>query len=336
MIIDLHAHYVPPVLAARLRERTGAPCIARLPGGDEVLQLPVGSLAFNAAYTDIDARVAFMDEQGVDMQILSFPGLFGADSLPVDEARPLVRLFNEAAADACRRFPRRFLGLAALPLADTQAAYADLEDCIGRLGLCGVILPINGFVSLEQARRLAPVLAFAHRMKLHVFIHPGRRPDEVPALSTGKTAPFSDSFLPRQALAVQSQVASALVTLAFTDFLAAYPDATFHVANLGGTLAMVVERMDHASRLRSPGDALPSARLRESRVHVDCSSLGPRALELAVAAFGADKIVLGTDCPIFSTEWTLDAVREARLSHAEREAILGANAARLLARHLRQ
>lgn len=336
MIIDLHTHYVPPELAERLRARQEAPCIDHLPNGSEVLQLPIGGLAFNSAYTDIDERIAFMDGAGVALQVLSLPGLFGIDSLPVHEAQPLVRIFNEEAAKACRRFPQRFRALAAVPLADMDAARAELEHCVRNLGLCGVILPNNGFLDLQQAQRLDPILRIADALKLHVFIHPGRRADEAPKEGARKTGPaFADSFLPRQALAVQSQVASAMITLLFTDFLAAYPGATFHVANLGGTLAMVVERMDHASRLRSPEDRLPSARLRESRVQVDCSSLGPRALELAAAAFGADRIVLGTDCPIFSTEWTLDAVRQARISHEERSAILGGNAARLLERHLK-
>jgi len=102
------------------------------------------------------------------------------------------------------------------------------------------------------------------------------------------------------------------------------------VTNLGGTLPAVIERMDHTVKARGLEMPLPSQGVR--RVYVDCSSLGPRTLELAVAVYGADRIVLGTDCPIFRSDWTLDAIREARLTDAQREAILSGNAARLLER----
>lgn len=322
---------MPPELAQHLRARAHAPRIERLPAGGEVLHLPIGSLAFSSGYTDIDERTRFLSGVGIDMQLLSLPGLFGIDSLPLHEAQPLVRLFNEQVAQVCQRFPQRFLGLAALPLADMDAACAELEHCVGRLGLCGAILPVNGFLTLEQAGRLAPILRMADALKLHIFVHPGRRPDEFPGDSNEKVAlPFADNFLPRQALAVQSQVASAMITLIFSNFLADYPNASVHVANLGGTLPMVIERMDHAARLRSPDQPLPSALIRGSRVHVDCSSLGPLALELAVAAFGADKVMIGTDCPIFRADWTLEAVRKARISDEDRRAILCENANRLL------
>lgn len=331
MVIDLHAHYVPPELAELLRARTRAPRIERLPAANEVFHLPIGSLSFSSGYTDIDERTRFLNDVGIDMQLLSLPGLFGIDSLPVREAQPLVRLFNEQVAKVCQRFPERFLGLAALPLADIDAARAELEHCVGKLGLCGTILPVNNFLTLDQAGRLAPIFRIADALKLHIFVHPGRRPDELPRDSNEKVAvPFTDNFLPRQALAVQSQVASAMITLLFSNFLADYPNASVHVANLGGTLPMVIERMDHAARLRAPEQPLPSTRLRGGSVHVDCSSLGPLGLELAVAAFGADKVVIGTDCPIFRADWTLEAVRKARISDEDRRAILCENAKRLL------
>ena len=136
-------------------------------------------------------------------------------------------------------------------------------------------------------------------------------------------------MLPRQALDVQAKVASAMVTLLFTDFLAPYPDVPVQVANLGGTLPMVIERMDHAARLRTPDAPPPSSLAR--RVYVDCASLGPRAIETAVALYGVDRVVLGTDCPIFRTDWSLEAIGNARLTPAERASILHDNAERLLA-----
>jgi predicted TIM-barrel fold metal-dependent hydrolase len=51
-----------------------------------------------------------------------------------------------------------------------------------------------------------------------------------------------------------------------------------------------------------------------------------------VAVFGADRVVLGTDCPIFDTDRTLAGIQKSRLSAADQALVMFGNAAGLLAR----
>jgi predicted TIM-barrel fold metal-dependent hydrolase/nitrite reductase/ring-hydroxylating ferredoxin subunit len=330
MTIDMHCHYVPAEMAEALRRRRAAPWIEATDDGRERLHMPIGSLAFGPDYIDMDARLEFMDRHRVARQMISFPGLFGLDSRPADEALPLLSLFNDDLAALCRRHPDRFTGIAALPLADMDAAVAELRR--GRdLGLIGAILPVNGFESLAEAEKLCPLFEAGEALGAHFFIHPGRRPDQVPEHEPPPgTMPYADNVLARQALDVQARVASTMVTLLFSDFLDPYPNVSVHVANLGGTLPMVIERMDNATRLRAPEAPVPSSQA--GRLYVDSASLGPRAIEIAVAVFGPDKVMFGTDCPIFRTDWALDGVRAANISEDDRAAILSGNAARLIGR----
>lgn len=331
MTTDLHAHYVPLAVADALRARTGIPRIEKLVDGTERLVIPGGSLAFDSAYTDIQARLAFMDRIGVRRQVLSLPGLFGIDSLPFDACRDMLRHFNEEVTAVCRLHPDRFLGLVALPFADMEASVTEFRRAREELGLVGAILPNNAFATLRHAERMRPLFELANVLGAHFFIHPGPRPDEiVPQAPNVAPTDAPDNPMQRRALDVQADVGHAMVTLLFTKFLDSYPNVSVHVANLGGTLPAVIERMDHTVKARGLEMSLPSQSVR--RVYVDCSSLGPRTLELAVAVYGADRIVLGTDCPIFRSDWTLDAIREARLTDTQREAILSGNAQRLLAR----
>ena len=328
MTVDFHAHYVTPPLANALRARRDPPWIEQVAGG-EVLHLPIGRLAFTPDYLDMAARLDFMDAHGIGRQVLSFPCLFGLDSLPAEDCEPLLKPFNDATAALCAGQPARFSGLAAVPAADMGRAVAEYRRAREELGLSGVILPVNGFVSVAQAEGFAPLLDAVANSGGYVFLHPGRRPDEVPPPGTPEREyPFPDNVLARQALAVQHQVAACMVTLLLSDFLDRWPELPVQVANLGGTLPMVIERIDHAVALRDRDAPSPSANLR--RVHVDCASLGPRAIEMAVATFGADRVVFGTDCPIFSTRRSLDAVRDAAISDVGRAAILNGNASALL------
>ncbi len=324
--VDLHAHWVPPALAQALRLRKGLiPRIEPRPGGGERLVMPIGTLDFDERYIDITLRLACMAETGIARQLMSLPGLFGVDSLPIAEAAPLVRGFNDACAALCNSQPARFSGLAALPFADMDAALAELQRARRDLGLLGAILPVNAFASEASAARLAPLFEAGNALGAHFFVHPGRMPDDS---APPPMAP--DNALARRALAVQHEVGEAMVTLLLSDFLDAWPNVTVHVANLGGTFAAVIERMDHMVRLRDAGQSLPSTRAR--RVWVDCASLGARALQQAVGVFGADRVVLGTDCPIFDTVATLAAIQQARLSDEERQLILHGNATSLLTR----
>ena len=330
MTIDLHTHYISAELADALRKRPVPPRIEILADGSERLHLPVGFLQFGPEYIDMTARIAFMDGLGIKKQVLSFPGLFGVDSLAIAEAEPLLVPLNDDLAALCRRHPDRFAGLAALPFADMGLAVREYIRSRTKLGLIGAILPNNAFLSIAEAQKFAPIFKAAQEHGGHLFIHPGRRPDQVPAdPSKAPPFPFPDTVLHRQALSVQHDVANCMATLLFSDFLDSYPNVSVHVANLGGTLPMVVERMDHVIKLRTDSEPLPSSRLR--RVHVDCSSLGPRSIEMAVAMYGADRIVFGTDCPIFRTDWSLEAVHSANISQGDRDAILYRNAEALLA-----
>ncbi len=321
--IDAHAHWVPPALESALRARRSPPCIEAGSDGVTRLRMPIGGLAFDGRYGSIPRRLADMDRLGVQRQILSLPGLFGVDSLPAEQAAPLLRRFNDDLAALCREHPARFSGLAALPWMDIAAARAEFERARGELGLIGAIVPVDSLLSVAAAQALRPVFALGQRLGAHFFVHPGRGPGSPPL----PPAP-PDHEIARRALQVQHDVGQAMVTLLLSDLLDECPDVSVQVANLGGTFAAVVERMDHMTRLRSPGAELPSARA--GRVWVDCASLGPRALEQAVAVFGAGRVLLGTDCPIFDTGHTLAAVADARLDEAQRQAILHGNAQAML------
>jgi predicted TIM-barrel fold metal-dependent hydrolase len=88
---------------------------------------------------------------------------------------------------------------------------------------------------------------------------------------------------------------------------------------LGGTLPFIFERIESIARHRNPDDPFPTERLR--RLWYDCASLGPRALEAAVKLFGADRIMLGSDYPIFKDDPYAHAVLPADLSDEDKEQV---------------
>ena len=131
---------------------------------------------------------------------------------------------------------------------------------------------------------------------------------------------------------MQSRLSSNMITFCMTDFLKPYPNVTVMSHNLGGNIPFEIDRMDHRNMCDTPDLELPSKKLKTAPVVVDCNSLSGRAIEPAVHVYGADKIVFGSDGTDFGMNWTNNAINEARITDAEKQAIRDGNARRLLAR----
>ena len=131
-------------------------------------------------------------------------------------------------------------------------------------------------------------------------------------------------------LDMQARISQNMITFCMTDFLKDYPNVTVLSHNLGGNIPFEIERLDHRSMLDRPQDELPSKRIREAKVLVDCNSLGARSIEMAMEIYGADRIVYGSDGTGFGMNWTNKAIAEARIGDEAKQAILYGNAERAL------
>lgn len=318
--IDMHAHIVPAPLRDALRVRTSRPLLE----GDGRFLMPVGVLPLHDGFWSMESRLALMSREGVAMQILSLPPLFGIDTLPAEDALQLTEAFNEGAAAFCAARPERFRWLAALPLAAPEAALARLGQALDDPACLGAILPGDPFASLDGAAAMLPYLgAIEARGGGLVFIHPGRSPGAVP-----RPDPYPDLVFARRQLDIQTSVAETAITLLYSDILDPFPRVQVQLANLAGTLPMVMERIDNTLATRPDPSGRPA---RLGRLTTDVASLGPAAIALAARVLGPEALVFGTDCPIYDTRATNEAVAQSGLGPDALEMLLSGNAARAIA-----
>jgi predicted TIM-barrel fold metal-dependent hydrolase len=323
MRIDTHSHYYGEALFRILGRRAGVPRVEQV-AVRRFMVTSTSRFALAGGFVDIDARLGWMAAQGIGHQLITFPGALGPDVLPVAEAAPLVRDVNDELAAVCATHPSRFSALAGLPLADIDSAIGELERACRVLGLRGAILPANYFVSTGAMQHLRPLLAAADALGAHLMVHPGHRHDE-------DLAPrrYDELGMHRASTVdLHNAIAHAMVTLIHADLDRVFPNASFQVVNLGGSFPVLVERLDHVVATRDPKAPRPSQLI--GNLLFDSASLGPRSLEMAVAIYGAARIMLGTDYPIFDSRVATDALDAAVLTDAAREAIGHGNARRLL------
>jgi predicted TIM-barrel fold metal-dependent hydrolase len=329
-MIDMHAHWKPADIADALRARAKEPRILRNPDGAEVLKSRMGEEPLAKAFDDVEFHLGRMDRQGVETSVLSLLGTFcWIESQPPEVSLPLCRRVNDGFSAICQKHPGRFAAFAALPLTDMTAAAAELERALALPGVVGAQLPGNFFLTRADAEAARPLLEVADRHSAVLLIHHGPRPGDAFPKVGGDT----DNARRRNGtLDMQASLSSVMVTLCLTEFLAPYPNVTVVVHNLGGNIPYEVERMDHRSLLDTPDEELPSSRIRNAKVYVDCNSFGPRAIEAAVSLYGAERIVCGTDGSAFGVDWTRKALADAQIGEEAREQILRRNAAAMLAR----
>jgi predicted TIM-barrel fold metal-dependent hydrolase len=328
MTIDMHAHWRPAFLADAFRARKTPPMVEKTEKGTEMLNMGPRSVPLEGMFDDMDERLRSMDRFGISTAVLSLFGqLQWIERLPVAESLPLCRLYNDGLAELCDKHPGRFAGYASLPLANIDVAANEFSRAMALPGIVGAVLPGNAFLTLKDAEQYAPLMKVANDHKAIIFIHWGPRPgDQWPRVPADVEAAN-----PRLGtIDMQSSLSSNMVTLTFTDFLDRFPEAYVHIHNLGGNLPFEVERMDHRRYMDTPNLPLPSQRVKKPNLYVDCNSFGSKAIELGADLYGAEKIMFATDGTDFSTEWSIKAIDEARISPTAKRQILHENATRVL------
>ena len=176
MIIDTHGHLVPPDLLAAIPKEAAKMPSLRLVAQDSGLALAFGNAKPTRpamkGLSDIAARVAWMDKQGIDKHIVGgWPDWFGND-LPASEGEIWCKLINEALLAACKAQPR-FVALAALPMQDGAMAAKVLKDAMnaGCRGAMISTLP-RGIGSVLDAPDLDPFWRAADDTGAVIHIHP--------------------------------------------------------------------------------------------------------------------------------------------------------------------
>src|SRR5207245_484585 len=138
------------------------------------LQLPPVNGA-PEAFIEIEKRLAAMDSQAIDMEVLSInPFWYDRDR---DLAAQIVKIQNEKLAEFCASRPDRFAGFASLTLQAPDLAVQELETAVKKQGLKGAA--IGGQVAgLEFSDpKLHPVWAKAEQLGVPLFIHPQGVPE---------------------------------------------------------------------------------------------------------------------------------------------------------------
>jgi aminocarboxymuconate-semialdehyde decarboxylase len=321
MIVDAHAHLVPPDLLTAIRkDKDKFPSVRQIEDG--------GSLAFSFAgakptrpvskpLSDVAARLAWMDKQGIDKQITGgWVDMFGYE-LPGAEGEAWARLTNDALLAAAKAEPR-FVPLATVPLGDGARAAAVLKAAMsaGMKGAMIGTLPRGAGSGLDHAD-LDPFWQAADDTGAFIHIHP--------SFDAGD-ARVNDFGL-ANGLGRVTDAMIAIARLISAGHVTKYKNAKIFAPIGGAGLPFVLGRLKRNHAI-TPGIGDPVEAL--SRIYTDTIVHDVRVLKFVVEMMGADRLMMGSDMPFpIGDAEPMAIVAGAGLTKEQTASINGGLAARL-------
>jgi len=277
---------------------------------------------------DLDGLFKEQDEAGVDITV------FGNNWIrSPDKADPLrvVQEFNDHAAELTAKHPTRLLGLACSVPFDDDQILKETEKAVRQYKLKGIM--INSSVDGEylDSPRATSFFELVSDLDVPLFVHPpkftiGNEKMEIFRLPEMLGRPFDTTL--------------SLTRFIFTGGFERFPKLKMVCAHVGGALPMLSGRYGFGYELRkdmSFGPWEPDVMTRPpasyiEQLYVDTVCYHPPAVQCAIDTVGIDHVVFGSDSPPVPLPLirAVDTVRQLRISDAEKQKIMGGNAASLL------
>jgi len=143
-VIDLEAHFYTEDYIKYLRSRKEMPREEVHENGIRLQFAPDvwAPRSFQLVEKLLDMgekRIEEMDEAGVDIQVLSL-AVPGCEQFETSEGSAMARETNDELAQVIKKYPDRYVGLAALAPQDSDEAATELERAVKELGMRGAKL----------------------------------------------------------------------------------------------------------------------------------------------------------------------------------------------------
>jgi aminocarboxymuconate-semialdehyde decarboxylase len=287
MIVDSHAHLVPPGLLDAIRREQGRFASLRVIEEDGI------AFAFadgkptrpvSKPLSDVAARLAWMDKQGIDRQVVGgWVDMFGYE-LPAAEGEAWSRLINDALAAAAKAEPR-FVPLATVPLQDGTRAAAVLKAAM-EAGLPGAMIGTlpRGVGSVLDRGDLDPFWAAADEAGAVIHVHPSFDAGDVRVNDYGLA----------NAVGRITDAMVAVARLISTGHVTRYRNARIVVPMGAAGLPFLLGRLKRNHEVTpSVGDPVEAL----GHLYTDTILHDARVLKFVIGMLGSERLMMGSDSP---------------------------------------
>ena len=313
--LDAHAHWVPQAYADVLAQ-LGRPTTS--------IHTPL------ELDSSLEQRIAWMDQHGIRMHVLTLDGGMPWQWVSAADGARLARIVNDAAAEAHRRYPMRFLAGIELPIRHPDLALQELNRMAGTPGMRAVHVPNsmeNGDFLFQSA--YDPLWARCQELGYPVLFHPMDGVDNIYGGKERLGNALALSANLHNTLGFSFESATTAAKFIVTGTLDRFPRLEIVLPHAGGCFPYIAGRIERGIVARKFQLQRP---FREyiRRFHYDSLAYYPETLRFLINLVGSDRVVIGSDgyAPMDVAEPNA-LLGELRLAAPDRDRILWGNAARL-------
>jgi len=290
--IDSHTHILPEKLPDWARKfgygdfihlehhRAGA---ARMMRGSQFFR-EINENAWNP-----EVRIQEYHRYRTQVQVAcTIPVMFSYWAKPLD-CLDISQYLNDHIASLIYRYPKNYLGLATIPMQDTDLAIQELERC-REIGLQGIQIGSNiNDLNLHE-ERFFPIFEACASLEMAVLIHPWNMMGE---------KSMQRYWLP-WLVGMPAETARAVASLIFGGIFERLPALRVNFAHAGGSFLPTIGRLQHGFECRPDLVAIDNPVAPKNylgRFWVDSVTHDPLLLEYVLKLQGSMRVTLGSDYP---------------------------------------
>ncbi|OXA77425.1 hypothetical protein SAMN05444397_11118 [Flavobacterium aquidurense] len=325
-IITLEEHFINPAIA-----KASADIIERLAPSHRAAYSNYSSNASFDKMTDLGPiRIAEMDANGIDMQVLSIGGP-GIQLIAPQEAVPLAIAVNDELEAAVKANPTRLVGLATLPTTNPEAAALELERTVTKLGFKGAMISGATNDKFLDEDEFIPILEMANQLKVPIYLHPTTIMKSVRDIYYNCKNPDVSARFAASGWGWHMEVGIHIVHMILNGTFDKYPNLQMITGHWGEMVPFLLDRMDEQMPQELTRLDRNISDYYRNHVHITPSGMFTMPLfKCALEMMGADRIMFSVDYPYVGNEGARAFLENAPISESDKEKIAHGNAEKLL------
>ena len=292
--IDIHTHILPPEIPKfkdqfgyggfiQLNHQAGCNCADMVDDSGKFFRR-VDSNCYEP-----EARLQEMRTQDIHVQVLSTVPVMFSYWTKANDGLYVAQFLNDHIAKVVSDHPKKFIGLATVPLQDPKLAVKELERAM-KLGFRGVQIGSNvNQLNLSESQFFSFYEA-CEELGAALFIHPWEMMGE---------KNMSKYWLP-WLVGMPAETSRAICSMIFGGVFEKFPKLRVAFAHGGGSFPFTWPRIQHGFDVRPDlcaVDSKVSPQKYLGHFYVDSLVHDPELLKFLIKTFGAERICLGTDYP---------------------------------------
>ncbi len=290
--IDMHTHIIPKIMPNWAEKFGYGKFINLVHNDDRSADMMQGGQFFRRIQENCwndELRIGEYENFNTQVQVVcTIPVMFSYWAKTADCVQ-LSQFLNDHIADLVAKYPKNYIGLATIPMQDTEAAIKELER-VKVAGHVGIQIGSNINDENLSEEKFFPIFEACERLGLAVMVHPWQM------MGFDSMKKYWLPWL----VGMPAETSRAACSMIFGGVLERLPNLRVCFSHAGGSFLPTLGRVEHGFNCRPDLVAIDNPvnpREYVGKFWVDCITHDIDALKYILKLQGSKRVCLGSDYP---------------------------------------